>query len=120
MIPNHPNFLEALKDKKKVRVQFYSKADGGLVDRVFAPMAFGPGGGENHDGLNRYWLWDYSNKTPCALGLVPQQIVDLQMQGESFDPVEFTSGLGTTASAHSGDLPPAPVASDGSPPTPGL
>ena len=120
MIPNHTLFLEALKDKKKVRVQFYSKADGGVVDRVFAPMAYGPGGGENADGLNRYWLWDSSGATACALGLVPQQIVDLHMLGETFESSEFTSTPATVASVHGEDLPPAPVASGGGPPNPGL
>ena len=120
MIPNHARFVEALKDKKKVRVQFYSKADGGVVDRVFAPMAYGPSGGENNDGLNRYWLWDYSSDTARALGLVPQQIVDLQMLGETFDPAEFASAPAPTPSAHGEDLPPAPVASGGGPPNPGL
>ena len=43
MIPNHAQFLAAIKDKKKVCVQFYSKADSGVLDRVCAPMDYGPG-----------------------------------------------------------------------------
>jgi hypothetical protein len=42
------------------------------------------------DGLNRYWLWDYApEQTSHTLGLLPQQIVDLQVLGEVFDPAEF-------------------------------
>ena len=86
MIPNHPRFLEALNENKKVRVRLYSIADSGVVDRVCAPMSYGLGAA-NQDGLNRYWLWDYSGKTGSrTLGLLPQEIMDLQMLGEVFDP----------------------------------
>ena len=89
MIPNHPQFIEAINEKKKVRVRLYSVADSGVVDRVCAPMDYGPGVA-HQDGLNRYWLWDYaSNSGSCTLGLLPQEIVDLQMLGEVFDPAQF-------------------------------
>ena len=91
MIPKHAQFIGAIKEKKKVSVRFYSHADGGVLDRICAPMSYGPGG-EIHDGLNRYWLWDYTGDTGAhALGLVPKQIVDLQVLGELFDPTEFTT-----------------------------
>ena len=89
MIPNHKQYIEAINQKKKVCVRYYSKADSGVLDRVCAPMDYGPGGGVP-DGLNRYWLWDYASNTAThILGLVPQQIVDLQVLGEIFDPAEF-------------------------------
>jgi hypothetical protein len=91
MIPNHPQFIAAITGKKKVWVRFYSTADNGVLEHVCAPMDYGPGG-ETHDGLNRYWLWDYTSNTNTGthiLGLVPQQIVDLQVLGEAFDPADF-------------------------------
>jgi hypothetical protein len=89
MIPNHARFVEAINEKKKVNVSFYSTADGGVLDRVCSPMDYGPGGG-NPDGLNRYWLWDDSSTTTThTLGLLPQQIVDLRVLGEVFDPAAF-------------------------------
>lgn len=89
MIPNHTGFIEAIHAKKKVCVRFYSKADSGVLDRVCAPMDYGPGG-EVQDGLNRYWLWDYSSNTAThILGLVPQQILDLQVLGELFSPANL-------------------------------
>jgi len=89
MVPNHKQFIEAINEKKKVWVRYYSKADSGVLDRVCAPMDYGSGG-EIQDGLNRYWLWDYSSNTGThTLGLLPQQIVDLQVLGEVFDPAEF-------------------------------
>ena len=86
MIPNHERFLEAILEKRKVCVRFYSRADNGVLDRVCAPLDYGPGN-ETEDGLNRYWLWNYGNSPgPRTLGLAPQHILDVQVLGESFDP----------------------------------
>ena len=89
MIPNHPRFIEAINEKNKVWVKFYSTADSGALDHVCAPLDYGPGS-ELLDGLHRYWLWDYTG-TPEShtLSLGPQQIVELQVLGETFDPTEF-------------------------------
>ena len=89
MIQNHQWFIDAINEKKKVRVRFYSIADNGVLDRVCAPMDYGPGS-ETTDGLNRYWLWDYTSTAEThTLGLAPQEIVDLQVLGEVFSPADF-------------------------------
>lgn len=89
MIPNHQQFIEAISQRKKVCVRYYSQPDSGVLDRVCAPMDYGPGG-EMHHGLNRYWLWDYASNTGThTLGLLPQQIVDVQVLGDVFDPADF-------------------------------
>ncbi len=120
MIPNHAQFLESLKEKKKVRVQFYSQPDSGVLDRVFAPMDYGPGH-HSTDGRNRYWLWDYASETgKYTLGLAPQQIVDLHPLGEAFDPAQFTLEPTPASVAQKDGLPPAPVATAGGPVEPGL
>jgi len=113
MIPNHTQFTAAIEDRKKVCVRFYSKPDNGVLDRVCAPMDYGPGS-ESKDGLNRYWLWDYANETGAhTIGLVPQQILDLQVLGDGFNPLEFTQGPARAPIAAPADLLPAPVASSG-------
>ena len=89
MIPNHKQFIEAIKQKNKVCLQFYSKADSGVIDLVCAPMDYGPGAGIQ-DGVNRYWLWDYTSNTGSpALGLLPEQVLDLRVLGEAFDPAQI-------------------------------
>ena len=88
MISNHEQFLAAITDHKKVCVRFYSKPDSGVLDRVCVPIDYGPG--DSTDGLNRYWLWDDASETADhKLGLVPQQIVDMRILGEVFDPTQF-------------------------------
>jgi len=89
MIPNHKQFIEAITAKKKVYVKFYSVADSGVLERVCAPLDYGLGS-EVQDQLNRYWLWDYTSNTGTpTLGLLPQQIVELQVLGEEFAPSDF-------------------------------
>jgi hypothetical protein len=93
MIPKHTQFITALNEKKKICVRFYSKPDSGVLDRVCAPLDYGPGG-KIQDGLNRYWLWDYLGDSGShCLGLVPEQIVDLQVLGEEFDPATIGAEL---------------------------
>ena len=89
MIPNHKQFIEAIKEKNKVCLRFYSKADSGMIDLVCAPMDYGPGAGIQ-DGVNRYWLWDYtSNNGSHTLSLLPEQVLDLRVLGEAFDPAQL-------------------------------
>jgi len=109
MIPNHAQFLTAIQEHKKVWLRFYSTADSGLLDRVCAPMDYGPGGGIP-DGLNRYWLWDYASNTGAhTLGLLPNQIVELRVLGDLFDPAQFT--IGPVPVAPTDGLPPATAVS---------
>jgi hypothetical protein len=89
MIPNHKQFIEAIQEKKKVCLQFYSKADSGVIDLVCAPMDYGPGAGIQN-GPNRYWLWDYTSNTGThTLGLLPEQVLDIRVLGEVFDPAKI-------------------------------
>jgi len=91
MIPNHAQFLQAVQERKKVWITFYSKADSGVLAQACAPLDYGPGSGVQ-DGLNRYWLWDYASPDGShTLGLLPQQIVDLNMMGEVFDPTALST-----------------------------
>jgi hypothetical protein len=89
MISNHPRFIEAIQQRRKVNIRFYSKPDHEVRDRVCAPLDYGPGDASS-DGLNRYWLWDYAGTTGAPLlGLVPERIVDVRVLGQVFDPADF-------------------------------
>ena len=114
MTPNHTRFFAAINDKKLVGVRFYSEADHGVLDRICAPMSYGQGI-ESHDELNRYWLWDYADTLGShALGLLPQQIVDLQVLGEIFDPRQCIMVPQPVFVSQTGGLPlPTVVASGG-------
>ena len=92
MIPNHSHFLDAIGQKRLVRIEFYSHPDGGPVDRECAPLDYGPMPGAT-DAPNRYWVWDPAATAGAnPLGLLPDQIITLQVLGKDFDPASF--GLG--------------------------
>ncbi len=117
MIPNHTQFIAAIREQKKVCVRFYSKPDSGVLDRVCAPMDYGPGG-QFSDGLNRYWLWDYAGDAGShTLGLVSQQIVDLQVLGEVFDPTTFRVESSAKPFSQACGLPPTTVTTTSGPDT---
>jgi len=91
MLPNHDQFIKAIQDRKKVCVQFFSRPDNAVLDRVCAPVDYGPGTGPA-DGLNRYVFLNYTDKTGAPLlSLVPQQITALQVLGDTFDPSAIPS-----------------------------
>jgi hypothetical protein len=92
MIPNHAQFIDAIRDKNLIRISFYSLPDAGTVDRECAPLDYGlqPG---IADGLNRYWVWDIANTAGTnPLGLLPDQIVSVQVLGKNFYPDQLPLG----------------------------
>lgn len=89
MIPNHKQFIEAIQQKRKVALRFYSKADSEVIDLVCAPLDYGPAA-TFPDGVNRYSLWDYSgNNSSNILTLLPEQVLDIRVLGEVFDPANI-------------------------------
>jgi len=89
MIPNHKQYIDAITEKNKVCLRFYSKADTGVIDLVCAPVSYGPGPNAGED-VNRYWFWDYTSNTGSpTLGLLPEQVLDLRILGQKFDPADF-------------------------------
>ena len=60
-----------------------------MIDLVCAPLDYGPGA-DNQDGVNRYWLWDStSNIGSPTLALLPEQVLDIRVLGEVFNPAQF-------------------------------
>jgi len=92
MIPNHTQFLEAIRERKLIRVVFYSHPDHGTVDRECAPLDYGPEPGSS-ETLNQYWIWDHAATAGAnPLGLLPDQIVSLRVLGSDFDPAQLPVG----------------------------
>jgi len=91
MITNHSQFLEAVKEKQLVRIEFYSTPDQGVVDRECAPLGYGPDPAKG-EGLNRYLIWDFASPMGSnRLGLLPRQIVKLSVLSKTFDPAALTA-----------------------------
>lgn len=93
MIPNHAQFIDAIRDRKLIRIVYYSRPDAGTVDRECAPLDYGLELGAT-DALNRYWIWDPAATAGAnPLGLVPDQIVNVHVLGKDFDPGTLLNGI---------------------------
>jgi hypothetical protein len=84
-------FLSAIENKQKVRVQFYSQEDKQVLTRTCAPLDYGPSRiAKNPNG--RFHLWDYdSSSEPHILSLLPDQVYDITVLKESFDPATIVT-----------------------------
>ena len=85
-------FIQAIHDKKKLKIEFYSAEDGHAITRICAPMDIGPGRKHVQDRSDRYWVWDYESdgpKGPHSLPIKPEHIRSMEPTGDLFDPQEF-------------------------------
>lgn len=84
-------FIQAIRDRRKVRLFFYSKEDGGNLIRVCAPMDYGPSRRARVKN-DRYHLWDYdSDAQRHSLSLNPEQVLSIEVLEDTFDPSEFVT-----------------------------
>lgn len=82
-------FIQAIKNRYKVELVFFSKEDGHVLTRLCAPLDFGP----SRRAINksgRYHLWDYESDTKNhILSLSPEQIKSVKILDSEFNPGEF-------------------------------
>lgn len=87
----HDDFITAIHERRKVRIVFYSKEDGGELTRTCAPLDYGPAK-RYADQSDRYQLWDYdSDEGSHPLLLEPAALRSLAVLDETFDPAEFVT-----------------------------
>lgn len=83
------DFVDAIREKRKVRITFFSKDDNAIISRKCAPMDYGPSRRAKAQN-DRFHLWDYeSDKTNHTLSLNPEQMREIDVLEETFDPSEF-------------------------------
>ena len=82
-------FVQAIHDKKKIRITFFSKQDEEYLTRLCAPMDYGPSR-RAEDKSDCYHSWDYeSDKGRHTLSLLPEQVDKIELTAIDFDPSEF-------------------------------
>ena len=84
-------FTKAIHNRNKIRLTFYSKDDGMNTTRKCAPMDYALSR-RYKDGLIRFHLWDYESDTQNHnLDLLPENIKNMEVLSETFDPREFVT-----------------------------
>jgi len=85
---DHKIFVQAIQDKRKVKLTFLSEERGGDTDRLCGPIFYSAPVAGSDSGC--YYLWDFeSNTDNHFLGFPPSQIVSMELTEEPFDLVEF-------------------------------
>ncbi|QUD77676.1 hypothetical protein J7D36_11165 [Acinetobacter baumannii] len=80
-------FTQAINTKSKLEVTFFSKEDKSPLTRLCAPFDIGPGSNIKKDTADRYHLWDYDSDTgPHTLSLVDEQVIEIKILNEKFEP----------------------------------
>jgi len=91
MHKDHDKFISAIHGRRKMRVKFYSKEDQAILTRICAPLDYGPSRRAKVKN-NRYHFWDYtSDEKEHVLSLNPNQILEMEILDETFDPAEFVT-----------------------------
>jgi hypothetical protein len=87
---DHEIFVEAIRDKRKVKLTFFSEEDCCSQVKLFAPMDFEQYHTEEESG--RYYFWDFEKSANGApLLLRPDQIISIRLHEETFSPAEFVT-----------------------------
>lgn len=93
----HAAFVAAIHSQNKVRLTFYSKDDNSQIVRTCAPMDFGPSR-RARDKDDRYHFWDFDSDTGShTLSLRPDQIVNMEVLSDNFEPADFVMWSTTTS-----------------------
>ena len=88
---DHDIFLAAIHSRSRVQLRFYSKDDERQLIRLCAPMDYGPFRAAKNK-IDRYHSWDYeSDEGPHPLSLLTDQIVEIMVTQQAFDPAEFVT-----------------------------
>jgi len=86
---NHEKFLQAIQEKRIVKVQFNSQ-EKGVIERVCIPFDFGPSRRNLKVNPDRYHFYDLdSPEGSHNLSILPEQIISIETTNKTFDPVNY-------------------------------
>jgi hypothetical protein len=89
MHAHHQVFLDAIGARRRLSVKFVDPKTGKEMERVVAPLDFGPLRGPG-DGADRYQFWDLQRThKPFNLALLPDAILEMVALDETFDPAQI-------------------------------
>ncbi|MBL0199984.1 MAG: hypothetical protein IPP81_07345 [Chitinophagaceae bacterium] len=81
-------FIDSINNKLVVKLTFDSK-EKGTITRICIPFDFGPSR-RYKDGLERYHFYDLDSPDgKHNLSLLPEQILEISLTEQSFDPSEY-------------------------------
>jgi hypothetical protein len=89
----HEVFVRALREKKKVKLTFFSREQGCNAEKVCGPIVYSRP--LARDDSDSYYFWDFdSGESEHLLCLSAPQIVSMELAEEPFDVLEFFTSEG--------------------------
>jgi hypothetical protein len=85
------SFISAIRDKKIIELSFYSKEDGRVLVRRCVPFDFGPSRRSKIKNDKFHFLDLNSDEGAHPLSLTPEQIFDINVLEETFNPTHYVS-----------------------------
>ena len=82
-------FIQAIHNCSKILISFYSKDDGRLITRRCAPLDYGPSRRAKNKVIRFHMLDFDSDKKRHILSVLPEQINQLEILQETFDPADI-------------------------------
>jgi hypothetical protein len=93
-------FVDAIRDKKRVKVIFYSQEQKRFLVKVCAPIDYGMDADSSETGAERLNFWDFEGKTADAanhtLSLRADQVRGINVLDEFFDPSDLVASSTTS------------------------
>lgn len=88
MLVDHDVFIQAVKDKKKIILTYFSGQQYLYLTRLCVPVQFSSA--DMEEGSECYYFWDSDADTgERLLALSPSQITNMVLSDETFDPADY-------------------------------
>jgi hypothetical protein len=88
MLTENDTFIQAVKDKKKVILTYFSGQQQLHLTRLCVPIKFSSD--DIEDGSDCYYFWDSDADTgERLLALTPSEIKNMVLSDEMFDPADY-------------------------------
>ena len=89
MLVNHDIFIQAVKDRKKVILTYFSGFQNLYLTRLCVPIHFSPSGSEDNN-TDCYYFWDSeADVGERLLALTPSDIAYMELSDDIFDPNDY-------------------------------
>lgn len=86
---NHQNFLDAINQKKVIKIKFNAQ-EKGVIERNCIPFDFGPWRRNVSPNPDRYHMYDLNSPDgKHNLSILPGQVVEIEIISQDFDPSDY-------------------------------
>ncbi len=88
---NHQKFLQAIQEKKIIKMKFDSK-EKGIIERLCVPFDFGPWRRNISPNPDRYHVYDLNSpEGKHNVSIEVKQLINIEITDELFNPADYVT-----------------------------